>query len=51
MYIWNNIFISMAFDGRDHYKEFGGDAAAHAAAVSIRGNEKFWQGGGGDFIR
>ena len=34
MYMWNNIFFSCAFDGRDHYKEFGGDEAAHAAAVS-----------------
>ena len=34
MYIWNNIFFSLASDGRDHYKEFGGDEAAHAAAVS-----------------
>ena len=34
MYMWNNIFFSLAFDGRDHYKEFGGDNAAHAAAVS-----------------
>ena len=34
MYMWNNIFFSLAFDGRDHYKDFGGDAAAHSAAVS-----------------
>lgn len=34
MYMWNNIFFSLAFDGRDHYKEFGGDNAAHVAAVS-----------------
>ena len=34
MYIWNNIFFSLASDGRDHYKEFGGDEAAHAASVS-----------------
>lgn len=33
MYMWNNIFFSFAFDGRDHYKEFGGDAGAHAAAT------------------
>ena len=37
MYIWNNIFFSLAFDGRDHFKEFGGDEAAHAAAVSVMG--------------
>lgn len=30
MYIWNNIF-SLSFDVRDHYKEVGGDAAAHVA--------------------
>ena len=48
MYIWNNIFFSLASDGRDHYKEFGGDEAAHAAAVSqggVRGNENFHGGG------
>eukprot|EP00731_Ephydatia_muelleri_P023577 Em0015g1160a len=33
MYLWNNIFFSLAFDGRDHFKQFGGDEAAHAAAV------------------
>ncbi|KAL5478129.1 hypothetical protein EMCRGX_G025010 [Ephydatia muelleri] len=32
MYLWNNIFFSLAFDGRDHFKQFGGDEAAHAAA-------------------
>ena len=49
MYIWNNIFFSMAFDGRDHYKEFGGDEAAHAAAVSVWGDEEIFncRGGGG----
>ncbi|XP_069191277.1 clustered mitochondria protein homolog [Procambarus clarkii] len=31
MYIWNNIFFSLGFDVRDHYKEVGGDAAAHVA--------------------
>ncbi|MFH4976175.1 hypothetical protein AB6A40_002884 [Gnathostoma spinigerum] len=31
MYIWNNIFFSLGFDVKDHYKELGGDAAAHAA--------------------
>ncbi|CAG0889278.1 unnamed protein product [Cyprideis torosa] len=29
MFIWNNIFFSLGFDVRDHYKELGGDAAAH----------------------
>lgn len=31
MFIWNNIFFSLGFDVRDHYKELGGDAAAFAA--------------------
>lgn len=31
MFIWNNIFFSLGFDVRDHYKEFGGDAAAYTA--------------------
>ena len=34
MFIWNNIFFSLGFDVRDHYKDFGGDAAAYAAPVS-----------------
>lgn len=34
MFIWNNIFFSLGFDVKDHYKEFGGDAAAHVAPVS-----------------
>jgi hypothetical protein len=34
MFIWNNIFFSLGFDVRDHYKEFGGDAAAYTAPVS-----------------
>jgi len=33
MYIWNNIFFSLGFDVRDHYKDFGGDYAAYAAPV------------------
>ena len=33
MFIWNNIFFSLGFDVRDHYKDFGGDAAAYAAPV------------------
>nr|XP_033812412.1 clustered mitochondria protein homolog isoform X2 [Geotrypetes seraphini] len=32
MFIWNNIFFSFSFDVRDHYKELGGDEAAHVAA-------------------
>uniref|UniRef100_T1ITX2 Clustered mitochondria protein homolog n=1 Tax=Strigamia maritima TaxID=126957 RepID=T1ITX2_STRMM len=31
MFIWNNIFFSLGFDVRDHYKEIGGDAAAFVA--------------------
>uniref|UniRef100_A0A0K0DAX0 Clu domain-containing protein n=1 Tax=Angiostrongylus cantonensis TaxID=6313 RepID=A0A0K0DAX0_ANGCA len=31
MFIWNNIFFSLGFDVKDHYKELGGDAAALAA--------------------
>lgn len=34
MFIWNNIFFSLGFDVKDHYKDFGGDAAAYAAPVS-----------------
>ena len=33
MYIWNNIFFSLGFDVRDHYKQLGGDAAAFVAPV------------------
>ena len=35
MFIWNNIFFSLGFDVRDHYKELGGDAAAFVAPVNI----------------
>ncbi|XP_046718842.1 clustered mitochondria protein homolog isoform X2 [Silurus meridionalis] len=34
MFIWNNIFFSLGFDVRDHYKELGGDAAAHTAPTN-----------------
>lgn len=34
MYLWNNIFFSTGFDGRGHFKEFGGEEAGHVAAVS-----------------
>jgi hypothetical protein len=37
MFIWNNIFFSLGFDVRDHYKELGGDAAAFIAPVSNSG--------------
>lgn len=33
MFIWNNIFFSLGFDVRDHYKDVGGDAAAFSAPV------------------
>eukprot|EP00794_Sanderia_malayensis_P014402 gene14402-15902_t len=42
MYIWNNIFFSFACDSRDHYRRFGGDAAAYSAAGSdLRGVKAF----------
>lgn len=31
MFIWNNIFFSLGFDVREHYKHLGGDAAAFVA--------------------
>lgn len=31
MFIWNNIFFSLGFDVRDHYKDLGGDVAAFVA--------------------
>jgi len=34
MFLWNNIFLSLGFDVKDHFKDFGGDAAAYAAPVS-----------------
>lgn len=33
MYLWNNIFFSLGFDVKDHYKDFGGDCAAYVAPV------------------
>jgi hypothetical protein len=42
MFLWNNLFFSLAFDGRDHYKAYGGDEAAHAAASGdLHGVEMF----------
>ena len=35
MFLWNNIFFSLGFDVKDHYKDFGGDAAAYVAPVSL----------------
>ncbi|XP_028722544.1 clustered mitochondria protein homolog isoform X1 [Peromyscus leucopus] len=34
MFIWNNIFFSLGFDVRDHYKDFGGDMAAYVAPAN-----------------
>ena len=34
MFIWNNMFFSLGFDVKDHYKDFGGDHAAYVAPVS-----------------
>ncbi|XP_019401109.1 PREDICTED: clustered mitochondria protein homolog isoform X1 [Crocodylus porosus] len=34
MFIWNNIFFSLGFDVRDHYKDFGGDIAAYVAPTN-----------------
>merc|ERR1712106_657161 len=31
MFIWSNIFFSLGFDVKDHYKDLGGDAAAYVA--------------------
>nr|VZH94976.1 unnamed protein product [Spirometra erinaceieuropaei] len=31
MFIWNNMFFSLGFDVKDHYKELGGEAAAYVA--------------------
>lgn len=33
MFLWNNIFFSLGFDVKEHYKDFGGDAAAYVAPV------------------
>ncbi len=33
MFIWNNMFFSLGFDVKDHYKELGGEAAAYTATV------------------
>ena len=42
MYIWNNIFFSFACDSRDHYKKYGGDEAAYAAAsLDLKGVELY----------
>ncbi|XP_053313141.1 clustered mitochondria protein homolog [Spea bombifrons] len=34
MFIWNNIFFSLGFDVRDHYKDFGGDSAAYVSPTN-----------------
>ena len=35
MFIWNNIFFSLGFDVKDHYKDLGGDSAAFVAPGTI----------------
>jgi len=38
MYIWNNIFFSLGFDVRDHYKDYGGHHAAfYAPSADLNG--------------
>lgn len=40
MFLWNNIFFSLGFDVKDHYKDFGGDYAAHAApSLDLQGDK------------
>ncbi|CAH8559830.1 unnamed protein product [Dicrocoelium dendriticum] len=34
MFIWNNMFFSLGFDVKDHYKQFGGEHAAYVATSS-----------------
>ncbi|XP_069617379.1 clustered mitochondria protein homolog isoform X2 [Ranitomeya imitator] len=34
MFIWNNIFFSLGFDVKDHYKDFGGDSAAYVSPTN-----------------
>lgn len=35
MFIWNNMFFSLGFDVKEHYKHFGGEHAAYVATVRI----------------
>ncbi|CAJ0580592.1 unnamed protein product, partial [Mesorhabditis spiculigera] len=42
MYIWNDIFYSLGFDVKDHYKDFGGDAAAHVASAADLANVRLY---------
>ncbi|XP_061905139.1 clustered mitochondria protein homolog isoform X3 [Entelurus aequoreus] len=42
MFIWNNIFFSLARDISQHYRPLGGDAAAHtAASCDLRGVQAY----------
>ncbi|CAJ0943056.1 unnamed protein product, partial [Mesorhabditis belari] len=34
MFLWNDIFFSLGFDVKDHYKDIGGDAAAQAGTAA-----------------
>nr|XP_006816525.1 PREDICTED: LOW QUALITY PROTEIN: clustered mitochondria protein homolog [Saccoglossus kowalevskii] len=38
MYIWNNIFFSLGFDVRDHYKDYGGDYSCDLQGVKAYNN-------------
>ncbi|KII72039.1 Clustered mitochondria protein [Thelohanellus kitauei] len=50
LYLWNNMFICIACDTRDHYKEFGGESASHvAASLDIKGIEYLSSLGVNDF--
>lgn len=42
MFIWSNIFFSLGFDVREHYGDYGGDAAAFVAPLlDLRGVQVF----------
>uniref|UniRef100_A0A6Q2YP14 Clu domain-containing protein n=1 Tax=Esox lucius TaxID=8010 RepID=A0A6Q2YP14_ESOLU len=42
MFIWSNLFFSLGFDVRDHYRPLGGDHAAHTAATcDLRGVQAY----------
>lgn len=44
MFIWSNIFFSLGFDVREHYGEYGGDAAAFVAPLlDLRGVQVYNQ--------
>ena len=44
MFIWSNIFFSLGFDVREHYGDYGGDAAAFVAPLlDLRGVQVYNQ--------